>query len=141
MNLDPIARITAKVIVTDAGCWQYTGHLTDEGYARIVVQGRKHYAHRLMYEHQVGPVPQGDELDHLCRNRACCNPAHLEPVSSLINKRRGINAFSLDGLCRARLHDITIPANLTTEHGRATCLPCQRERSRRSTTRYRSRKE
>lgn len=46
--------------------------------------------HRVVYELVVGPIPDGMQLDHLCRQRACCNPDHLEPVTCLVNVRRGI---------------------------------------------------
>jgi hypothetical protein len=47
--------------------------------------------HRDVYEQLVGPIPEGLVLDHLCRNRSCCNPAHLEPVTTAENVRRGLN--------------------------------------------------
>lgn len=49
-------------------------------------------AHRFAYELLVGPVPDGLQLDHLCRNRACCNPEHLEPVEGVENRLRGVTA-------------------------------------------------
>lgn len=75
------------------GCWVWTGALNDKrGYARLRVDGRNPYAHRLSYEIRVGPVPEGLELDHLCRNPACLNPAHLEPVPHVVNMLRGATA-------------------------------------------------
>jgi hypothetical protein len=52
------------------------------------------YAHRLSYEHWVGPVSEGLELDHLCRVRSCVNPKHLEPVTRRINQVRGQSSLS-----------------------------------------------
>ncbi|MFF7795635.1 HNH endonuclease [Streptomyces sp. NPDC007991] len=90
-------RITERVTVNDAGCWIYTGHLDRYGYGRISYEGKSREAYRIAYEHSVGPVPAGMELDHLCRVRQCVNPNHLEAVSPATNKLRsnsfgGVNA-------------------------------------------------
>lgn len=59
------------------------------GYFRLTVDEVRHYAHRWAYEQAKGPVPEGLVLDHLCRNRWCCNPDHLEPVTNEENILRG----------------------------------------------------
>ena len=69
-------------------CWLWTGSLWD-GYGRCYFAGRSDFAHRVSYRLLVGPIPTGKQLDHLCRNRACVNPAHLEPVLGRINILRG----------------------------------------------------
>ena len=75
-------------------CWEWIGYRAS-GYGKFFVGNKKLgtarmcSAHRLLYEHEVGPVPRGLELDHLCRNRGCVNPAHLEPVTREENFRRG----------------------------------------------------
>jgi HNH endonuclease len=74
------------------GCWEWIGAKWARGYGIFIQPGtQKHLAaHRWGYEHLVGPIPEGLELDHLCRNRSCVNPAHLEPVTHLENVRRGL---------------------------------------------------
>ena len=78
-------RFWPKVIKTD-GCWEWIGAKTSGGYGSLW-PGFK--VHRLAYELLVGSVPDGLVLDHLCRNRACVNPAHMEPVTACENVARG----------------------------------------------------
>lgn len=73
----------------DTGCIEWTACVDPDGYGRIKVDGQTRMAHRVAYEMFVGPIPEGLHLDHLCRNRKCINPHHLDPVSSLVNTRRG----------------------------------------------------
>ena len=65
------------------GCWLWPGAKTHTGYGLVVHDGRARQAHRVAYELHVGPVPGGLMLDHICYERACFNPAHLEPVTHL----------------------------------------------------------
>ena len=71
-------------------CWIWQGALGVGGYGALHREGRTQRAHRWMYKQFVGPIPEGAELDHLCRVRACVNPAHLEPISRAENVRRGL---------------------------------------------------
>jgi len=75
---------------TGAGCWEYApDSRADRNYRQVYLRrGVRRYAHRVVYEHMVGDIPAGLQLDHLCRNRICVNPAHLEPVTAQVNTRR-----------------------------------------------------
>lgn len=70
-------------------CWLWKAGRTN-GYGVCSVDGRHIRAHRFAYEALVGPIPPGKELDHLCRNRPCVNPDHVEPVTTAVNVLRGV---------------------------------------------------
>jgi hypothetical protein len=69
-------------------CWLWTGSTEDLGYARFGVNGTRVYVHRFAYELEVGPIPDGLTIDHLCRVRYCVNPDHLEAVTQRQNVMR-----------------------------------------------------
>ena len=74
---------------TGTGCWVFGGAVDRYGYGSARLKGRTFIVHRFVYDRLVGPIPDGMDLDHLCRQtRRCCNPAHLEPVEPSENSRR-----------------------------------------------------
>jgi hypothetical protein len=89
-DADRIARFWQKVDKSsDAnGCWLWTAHKC-RGYGTFGWNGSTKQAHRVAYELTIGPIPAGLTIDHLCRNRSCVNPAHLEPVTMKVNVLRG----------------------------------------------------
>ena len=89
MARTPLERFIAKIQVTDEGCWEWQASKVHDGYGWFNKGGHNVRAHRWAYEHFIGPRPEGLTLDHLCRNRGCVNPHHLEAVSIRENLLRG----------------------------------------------------
>ena len=75
-----------KCVDKTNGCWDWIENKDSNGYGRLFGTS----SHRLSYEAHIGPIFKGMDIDHLCRNRGCCNPEHLEPVTRQENLRRGI---------------------------------------------------
>jgi hypothetical protein len=88
-TLPPPIRRPTWTLDPITGCWLWHKYRPD-GYARIR-RGTADYAHRYYYKTYVGPIPDGMELDHLCRVRHCVNPRHLEPVTPKVNTLRGLS--------------------------------------------------
>ena len=86
-------RFWSKVNKTDT-CWLWLSSLT-QGYGSFWMNGKPQRAHRIAYELRKGPIPESMELDHLCRNRACVNPAHLQPVDHRTNVLRGASLMAM----------------------------------------------
>lgn len=91
-NAHPLERLVRRTEFEDDGCWLWTGYRDRKGYGRINLNYHLVGTHRLGYELLVGEIPDGYELDHLCRTTACWRPEHLEPVTGYENILRGKTA-------------------------------------------------
>ena len=112
------------------GCWEWTGSSHKQGYGQIRVKGKLVLAHRLAYETLVGVIPEGLEIDHLCRNPKCVNPSHLEPVTHQENCQRGEAGLyeKLRTHCpQGHPYDIE---NTYWYKGGRNCKECHREQNR-----------
>ena len=143
---DLTIRFWAKVSVAQDGCWVWTGATNDRGYGVINSGGSSPitlYAHRLAYEAFIsGSIPEGLELDHLCRVPRCVNPEHLEPVTHQENVRRGISLAALHAAKTHCVHGhLFDEANtyIRRDNGTRQCRQCAYLRQRESELRRRNR--
>ncbi len=124
-------------VVEKGTCWEWTGGRNQHGYGRHRIggrAGRKLSAHRLAYAEMVSEIPEGLDFDHLCRNRSCVNPAHLEPVSTRENVLRSTNFIARRAAqthC-LRGHPLSGTNLLVCSDGGRRCRACKSLRSRRS---------
>lgn len=127
ISVDPKIRFWYNVEVTDT-CWLWKGSCS-RGYGQIFVDGKVWKVHRYAYELLVGPIPEGCTIDHVwangCRNKTCVRPAHLEPVSQLINNRR--YHATLTHCKRGHLYADTLKLR---SNGKRSCSECNRLRQR-----------
>lgn len=113
-------------------CWVIPNRPNADGYVRISIGAVKMMSHRVALREIGIDIPIGFEVDHLCRNRACCNPAHLEVVTHQENMRRGtgrdrINAAKTHCI---RGHEFTIENTYVNPKGGRQCKECRRETDR-----------
>ena len=125
------SRLLAKISPEpNSGCWLWEGALSGGGYGRIFHDGKARQAHRVAYEMFSGPIPEGLELDHLCRVRSCCNPAHLEPVTRAENMLRSPIACGKAKTHCPHGHAYTAENTLIDNRGARVCRECDRKKSR-----------
>ena len=87
-NTDAMRQRFSKHVAKDASCWNWTGHRTTKGYGQFNVGGVPDYAHRVSVRLDGRTIPDGMQVDHLCRNTSCVRPSHLDVVSHAENTRR-----------------------------------------------------
>jgi len=141
LNLTPERiRTFWSYVRTSDGCWEWQA-ATDAGYGRFYL-GPAYtpvvwFAHRLAYQLCVGPIPEGLEIDHLCRNHGCVNPSHLEAVTKRVNTLRGVSKASINAqkthCTKGHLLDGN---NLYVWRNQRKCLTCKRAALRRYYDRY-----
>jgi HNH endonuclease len=118
-------RFWCSVLMVE-NCWEWLGSLSTMGYGRFTDGGVPQRPHRWAYERFRGPIPKGLTIDHLCRNRKCVNPDHLEVVIQAENLRRGNSPPAINGRKTHCKHGHALDAINTgyTKTGRL-CLACR----------------
>lgn len=125
-------RLTAKSHRDPNGCLVWTGRIVFGGYGSMRVDGRERKTHVIAWEMVNGPVPAGLQLDHLCRNRACMEPTHLEAVTGRENTLRGEGITAQRARQTHCIHGHELAgANLIERPGRRECRACKDDRAAR----------
>lgn len=131
-----VERWFSRCITASGECWIWTGGSSRNGYGQTKFGGRNWMAHRIFYTYFVADVPDGLDLDHLCRTRSCVNPWHLEPVTRSENLLRsdsvGIYGRHRRACPQGHPYDET---NTAHRNGRRHCKACDRARAARSRAR------
>ena len=147
-SLTRLERFQQKYRVTIEGCWEWTGSLNPNGYGMFNMgdttasgKRRPEWAHRASYRLHRGEIPEGLELDHLCRNTRCVNPDHLEPVTERENFLRGDHHSAQMARLKTckRGHERTPETWRKRPDGQFECVECVKIRNKASGARRRQR--
>lgn len=121
--------IRTRVTVTANGCWEWSGSRYPTGYGKSKKSVGAGYAHRASHEAFIGAIPDGLQIDHLCMNKPCVNPDHLQAVTPSVNVRRAPNHASKRGRWKThclRGHEYTPENTYNTPRGTRACIECGR---------------
>lgn len=131
----PIQRFSAKFVANGYNdCWIWTGAVESQGYGRFCLHGKTIYAHRASFILHNSVIPDGMQIDHLCRNRRCVNPSHLEIVTQKENILRGESPtakHARQAVC-IRGHELSGKNLRIAPNGARKCKTCHNSESKRS---------
>lgn len=120
-----------KYVEKTSTCWNWTGTKDRDGYGRVRWQGKMHGAHRIFYTQEIGEIPKGLVINHMCRNTSCVNPLHLEATT---HKHNILTGVSMSAINARRTHCVNgHEFNKENTHimkvtGYRVCIPCRRAR-------------
>lgn len=120
----------SKIIIDDNGCWNWTAFRDKDGYAKIKINNKSLMAHRFIFEYFNGEICPDLTIDHLCRNRSCVNPIHLEQVTMRENNLRGTSPTSANAKkthCHIG-HELTGCNLYVSSDGHRHCDACRKDR-------------
>lgn len=123
-----------RINISPDGCWLWIGNKNNNGYGLTIINKKVRRVHRVTYELLVGPIPEGLVIDHLCRVRNCCNPAHLEPVPQRTNMLRGVSPLAEKATWTHCVNGHEFTPETTYIHpkrGTRNCRTCMLETARR----------
>jgi hypothetical protein len=133
------SKLWDNIEVADTGCWEWRGYRGPHGYGQVRIGSAHLRAHRATYEAVYGPIPLNLQIDHLCRNIGCVNPAHLEAVSAKENTMRS-NAITAENARKTHCkhgHEFT-PENTIEDRGGRKCRTCHNEQAKQRKRRLRA---
>lgn len=121
----------AKIKITD-GCWLWLGATNSDGYGSLGRSGKTYSAHKFIHELVCGPVSDDVELDHLCSNRLCVRPSHLEGVPHRVNvlRGKGVAVISLNKKECPKGHLLEGDNLVVCELPRRRCRICQNKKTK-----------
>jgi hypothetical protein len=128
LYIDKLCGIFGENNAYPTECWQWIGSLDSDGYGQLTYRHKHYRAHRFFFEYFTNTSLGTNHLDHLCRNRACINPNHLEPVTLQENLRRGLRynkTHCING------HEFTVENTYRTKTNCRQCRMCKAENYKR----------
>ena len=120
-----VERMLSRDVEKTSTCWIWAGPRQANGYGKATILKRSLLAHRVFYEHYKGAIPDGFQVDHLCKNRLCVNPEHLEAVPPSVNNARSDSPSAVNARKTLCLRGHELAQAYVTPNGRRHCRVCR----------------